>query len=238
MSLVRSTEIKFYQKYYQAGPVVLDFGCGDGFFLQTLLRFGKQKWQNQTFIGLDLKNNPRTKQIPAQLYQSLDLYDGTKLPYTPNYFDRIIANCVFEHLPNLDQVLKQLNASLKPNGQLFTTVMTNNWHHYLRLPHFFWDKVQAHHNLLTAQTWQKTFAKAGFKIVTTRGYLNSQQSRIVEMAHFTSLPYLISYAFFKRWDLVGPIFTKLVNRAKLVRIFSKPVSVKQAAGLFFVLKKV
>ena len=237
MSLVRATEITFYQKHLVAGQKVLDFGCGDGFFLQTLKKFSAASFQKSQIFGLDLINNPRVCEIPKKLYSQISLYDGHKIPYQPNSFDTVIANCVFEHLPNLPTILKQLYQTLKPKGKLYATVMTNNWNKYLRLPAFFWDKVQVHHNLLSANNWQQQFTQVGFKVLNINGYLNQEQSRKIESSHFMSLPYLISYRLFKRWDIPGNFYLSVVNQEKVKRLFEKKVSLEQAAGLFIVLEK-
>jgi len=237
MSLVRSTEISFYQHHLLPAKKVLDFGCGDGFFLNTLKKFHPTGFKNSQIIGLDIKNNSRTSQIPKRLYKRVDLYNGNKIPYAQNTFDAVIANCVFEHLPNLTTILKQLQRILKPQGKLYATVMTNRWEDYLRLPGPFWQKVQVHHQLFSAAGWRKQFCDCGFKIITLKGYLNKPQSQLVELSHFTSLPYLVSYLFFRRWDLPGKLYTKFVNQNRLTALFSQKVPVNQAAGLFVVLKK-
>lgn len=237
MSLVRSTEISFYQQYLNLGLKVLDFGCGDGFFLETLRQFQPQVFKKSRVYGLDLESNSRVKQIAKNLYHKIDLYQGQKLPYQPSSFDNVIANCVFEHVPNLDSILKQLAKVLKPKGTLYTTMMTHNWNRYLRLPGIFWDRVQEHHHLLTAKQWQKQVEAAGFKVLKIQGYLNQQQSRLVEISHFTSVPYLISYLLLGRWDAVGAVYTHLVNQTKIKTLFSQKVTVEKAAGLFMVLQK-
>lgn len=68
----------------------------------------------QTYIGLDIAGNK---------YQRPDLeWDGVAMPLQDRSTDCALATEVFEHCPDLEQVLRETRRVLKPGGVLFFTV--------------------------------------------------------------------------------------------------------------------
>ncbi|MGC5703996.1 class I SAM-dependent methyltransferase [Pseudomonas sp. NFXW11] len=95
---------------------LLDFGCGPGRDLQTFTRLG------HVAIGLD--GCERFAQMARQdsgceVWQQ----DFLKLDLPAGHFDGIFANAVLFHIPRqeLPRVLRQLQASLKAGGVLFSS---------------------------------------------------------------------------------------------------------------------
>ncbi|MDT8907995.1 MULTISPECIES: bifunctional 2-polyprenyl-6-hydroxyphenol methylase/3-demethylubiquinol 3-O-methyltransferase UbiG [Pseudomonas] len=95
---------------------ILDFGCGPGRDLQTFTRMG------HVAIGLD--GSPAFARMARQdsgceVWQQ----DFLELDLPDERFDGIFANAVLFHIPvqELPRVLKQLRATLKPGGVLFSS---------------------------------------------------------------------------------------------------------------------
>ena len=95
---------------------LLDFGCGPGRDLKTFTTLGHRA------VGLEgsaqLAAMARTNsgcEVLEQSFLELDLPDS--------HFDGVFANAVLFHIPNqeLPRVLKQLHATLKPGGVLFSS---------------------------------------------------------------------------------------------------------------------
>lgn len=95
---------------------ILDFGCGPGRDLRTFNALG------HTPIGLDgcpqfveMARSDSQCEAWQQDFLALDL--------PPKRFDGIFANAVLFHIPSqeLPRVLRQLHATLKPNGVLFSS---------------------------------------------------------------------------------------------------------------------
>jgi SAM-dependent methyltransferase len=95
---------------------ILDFGCGPGRDLQTFTGLGHRA------IGLDgtgsfveMARQDSSCEVWHQDFLALDLPDG--------YFDGVYANAALFHVPRqeLPRVLRQLFATLKPGGVLFSS---------------------------------------------------------------------------------------------------------------------
>jgi SAM-dependent methyltransferase len=95
---------------------ILDFGCGPGRDLKAFKDLGHQA------IGLD--GSARFAEM-ARNFSVCDVWhqDFLKLQLPPAYFDGIFANASLFHVPGqeLPRVLKELYATLKPNGVLFSS---------------------------------------------------------------------------------------------------------------------
>ena len=95
---------------------ILDFGCGPGRDLKAFKNLG------HTAIGLD--GAARFAEM-ARNFSGCEVWhqDFLKLQLPPAYFDGIFANASLFHVPSqeLPRVLKELYATLKPNGVLFSS---------------------------------------------------------------------------------------------------------------------
>jgi SAM-dependent methyltransferase len=100
-----------------AGPFrILDFGCGPGRDLKAFKDLGHE------VIGLD--GAEHFVEL-ARRYSGCEVWhqDFLRLELPPEYFDGIFANASLFHVPTqeLARVLKELRATLKPGGVLFSS---------------------------------------------------------------------------------------------------------------------
>lgn len=93
--------------------ILLDIGCGEMPYRELII----EKSKLTQYIGLDIENPLYQSIIKPNLY-----WDGKHIPLGDNSVDCIMATEVFEHLPNLDNVLLELSRVLKPGGFVFFTV--------------------------------------------------------------------------------------------------------------------
>lgn len=161
LSLIRPQEADLFynHKNYLKHPV-LDFGCGDGFFVKAV--FGKKVID----VGLDVKTSRIKEAERNRIYKKTVVCDGKRIPFSDNYFKTAISNSVLEHLPHLEASLKEIRRVLTPKGYLITTVMADRWEDCLFGAKILDDsykkymrKIQAHYNLLSKGGWQKNLKK-------------------------------------------------------------------------------
>jgi 2-polyprenyl-3-methyl-5-hydroxy-6-metoxy-1,4-benzoquinol methylase len=107
----RSQRARTITKYVTLPANVLDIGCGNGRFLQDLIR----KNYNAYGIELPSKSADRASQIP-----DLNLKIGTlcEEDYEGNFFDAVTLWHVIEHLAEPKITLQIIEKILKPSGYL------------------------------------------------------------------------------------------------------------------------
>ncbi|HNP94825.1 MAG TPA: methyltransferase domain-containing protein [Cyclobacteriaceae bacterium] len=101
------------------GYRVLDFGCGS----MTLSLMAVDMYPEAEYYGVDVDEKileiASEKMSKAKKPVFIQSYDGTKLPYPDNYFDRVMSSLVFHHLTlaNKYLALNEISRVLKPGGE-------------------------------------------------------------------------------------------------------------------------
>ena len=240
MAIIRGQEAMIFQKYNKLiKGKILDFGCGDGFFVDHI--FGK----NKINVGLDLFKNKQVEEARKEkIYKKISLYDGGIIPYPDNYFNRVVSNCVLEHIPNIKLSLNEIYRVLKPGGYFLTSVMTDQWENNLFGSRIFGKKyldymrkTQFHYNLFSNQKWQFQFIQVGFKIQLIDGYLYKKSAFYLDLFHYLSIGSLISYKLFNKWILFSIPFLNKIKTQFIKKIIIDENNPNKASALFFVLEK-
>ena len=90
---------------------LLDYGCGSKPY-QTLFT------KVDSYVGVDLENEGHDHST-----EEIDFfYDGKTLPFADETFDSLFSSEVLEHVPDIDQSLKEIRRVLKPRGRVLITV--------------------------------------------------------------------------------------------------------------------
>lgn len=232
---IRSQEAYLFTKYANhLKHRILDFGCGDGFFAETV--FGK----GTIDIGLDVATS-RMKQATARaLYKKTVEYDGVQIPFASSTIGSIISNCVFEHIPHIEKSVTEMFRVLRPGGHLLTSVMCASWNKNLSGKRIggnayvsWFNSVQEHHSLLSKQKWAALFKKVGFSIRASDDYLFERASIETERHHFLSLPSLVRYRLTGKWTSGKPASPYEIRTIQSLIESDK----KNPSACFFVLKK-
>jgi len=103
--------------------VMLDFGCGSKPY--------KTLFNVERYIGIDFEN-PGHPHINEQIDV---FYDGKKIPFDSEHFDSVFSSEVFEHVFNLDEILKEINRVMKPGALMLITCPFTICEH--EVPHDF-----------------------------------------------------------------------------------------------------
>ena len=108
--LVRNRLLQGISKHvYKLHGKLLDFGCGAKPYKNII--------NVEEYIGLDFPSEGHD-----HTNEMIDVfYDGISIPFEDDCFDSIFSSEVFEHVFNLEEVLKELFRVLKPGGVILIT---------------------------------------------------------------------------------------------------------------------
>ncbi len=156
-SHLQHKKMKLVLEHVKTGEALIDVGCGTGEFIIRLAeRFG-------TLVGTDVSPNAiefAKMRIRGRNHISLHCGELESLHLPGEKFDVCLCLDVFEHVPNLSSLVREIYRVLRPGGELLITVP--NWYDIIATKVF--RKHHYHVHALTPWKWMDTFRKAGFKI--------------------------------------------------------------------------
>lgn len=152
--------------------VVMDLGCGTGFFSNVL----QERFKKSSVVGVDLSID----MLSAAQQKSSNLFvggDAEKLPFADNSIDLIYSNFALQWCLDLSQLFDELWRVLKPGAELIFTTLGNQSLRELRAA---WKVVddQLHVNNFVGQTvlselLQSTFADLRIESTLLQAKFNS-----------------------------------------------------------------
>jgi len=107
---------------------ILEFGTGEGFFLERLLQHGARL---QSVLGIDLRGEALSEareRCPSCRFEQIDLLEWDQ---EPRSFDLVIASDVLEHLDEPGRYLERLVPLTR--GHLLLTVPLEPWFQIMNL---------------------------------------------------------------------------------------------------------
>lgn len=116
ISYFRNNRAKRLSKYLPTGAKVLDIGCGNGKFLQSLLRIKSYELFGIEMEGNSAKRAARIKEI------KLKIGALSKDDFNENSLDAVCLFHVFEHLTEPKETLQLLSGIIKKDGILMISI--------------------------------------------------------------------------------------------------------------------
>lgn len=235
LSLIRSKEAELFTRFMPYKEPILDVGCGDGFFAQTVF--------TKVSTGLDIPDSRMKESRHRGVYKKLVQYDGSSMPFLNNTFSTIVSNCVLEHIYDVNTVIKKMYRVLAPGGSCVITVMAKPWEEHLFGSIFlgnsykqYMKRKQVHVHLYACSEWKQVFVCAGFQITKCIGYLSPRACTWIDISHYLSIPNLCLYILFHTWVLF-PWLSTLLPIQRLAQLIEQDVPITSAGALFFLLTK-
>ncbi len=139
--------------------VVMDLGCGTGFFATAL----QERFQGSSVVGVDLSFD----MLLAAQQKSTGLLvagDAEKLPFADNSIDLIFSNFALQWCFNLPLLFDELQRVLKPGGELVFTTLGNQSLRELRAAWYAVDNQQ-HVNSFVDKVWVTDLLESRFEQV-------------------------------------------------------------------------
>lgn len=140
---------------------ILDVGCGDGFHLTLLRKFGKKTWSLE---GVDIDKHAIEAATRSGLKVHLGVVEKINLP-KENY-DLIFMIMTIEHVEKPVEVLRAIHRLLKKGGRL--VIVTDNTNSldfkFFKNSHWGGYHFPRHWNLFNHHSLSKLGEKAGYEI--------------------------------------------------------------------------
>jgi SAM-dependent methyltransferase len=144
---------------------ILDVGCGDGFHLKLLQRFGKSGW---TLEGVDLD----ARAVALASRSGLSIHQGSieKLPLPEAHYDLVSMIQTIEHVARPDAVFAAISRLLKPGGRLVVVTDNTDSIDFAWFRRSYWGGYHfpRHWNLFNRRSLKRLAQGAGLEIESIR----------------------------------------------------------------------
>ena len=207
-AIIRATEARLFATVDLPRPL-LDVGCGDG-------DFAAQVRAAPVDAGIDLAPDEVRQAAARPVYARAAVASGAALPFADATFASVMSNCVLEHIPPLDETLREIARVLQPGGAFVTSVPSANFARHLlgaTLPGklglaglgtaygAWFNRISRHYHTYTLEEWRARLAAAGIEVVRWHGYLSREAMWLFDLSHYYGAPTLLSKRLFGRWVL-------------------------------------
>ena len=234
LALERALECRLLADYTLRRPV-LDIGCGDGLFCQTLYGRGRH-----IDYGLDLDADECSRARERDVYGSVLNASAMSIPLPDGTMRTVLSNSTLEHLPDLSSVLRECVRVLAPGGDLYVTVPTDQFDRYTiiyRLLHALgrrgaaerfrtsYDSFWRHFHYYPPDEWVRLLQGAGLRVDEVVEYDSKARCALHDALVPLALPGFIVKKLTGRYSLVPPL------RASLLRLARRALPEYRAARL-------
>ena len=161
-SRLEANRLMGFCKDLPAAARILDVGCGDGFHLKLLEKYGEKSW---TLEGVDLDE----RAVRMAEKSGLKVYTGSieELNLAENAYDLAFMIQTVEHLEKPFEILTAIKNVLKPEGKLVIVTDNTGALDFKMFKGKYWGGYHfpRHWNLFNRNSLAKLATKAGFKTV-------------------------------------------------------------------------
>lgn len=203
-------------------PPILDIGCGDGLFA-TLAYPGKQVW------GIDINLTEIRRAQATAAYDALICGSITAVSLPQGFFRGAIANCSLEHVPDLDQALRNIRRALSLGSEFINIVPTPRWTRLLAIPELLrtsglvgladsygraLDSLFNHIHLYDEAEWTRRLSNAGFRVRSIETFVSRRSSWVFDTLMYPSLAAWLTKKVTGRWVLAPALRNLSVDVAR------------------------
>ena len=206
-ALVRGVECRLFERAGEIEWPVLDLGCGDG-------HFAAQAFSRPLSVGVDADASLLAEARARGAHLRILRASATRLPFAAGAFATVVANCVVEHIPDLDAALAETFRVLRPGGRFLFGVPSHRFADLLLVPTVlravglprladaygrWFNRHSRHFHTYDPAEWHPRLAPHGFVVEHWEYYITPAGHRPFDLAHYLSLPRLLSRRLTGRW---------------------------------------
>lgn len=206
-ALLRAVECRLFEA---AGPLpepVLDLGCGDGHYASVC-------FDRPLLAGIDPDETEVRRAAASGAYRQALVASATEMPFATGAFRSVVANCVVEHIPDIESTLAEVARVLQPGGRFVFGVPSENFKEMLlgvselrdaglhALADAYGDWFNAHSQHFHTDPpdlWLGRLATHGFDVEHHEYYIDEPAHRLFDLLHYASVPRLVSRRLTGRW---------------------------------------
>lgn len=207
-ALIRSAECRLFIRTELFHPL-LDVGCGDG-------QFASMVFAEPIDAGIDLNPAQVAEAAKRGSYRLCSVASGTRMPFADASFASVMSNCVIEHIPDIDGVLREVARVLRPGGRFVFSVPSPRFAtdllgatllRGLGLPEYglaygrWFNRISRHYHCDDPSVWAGRLAQVGLVIDHVSHYLAPDAHRFFDASHYYGAPTLLSKRLTGRWVL-------------------------------------
>jgi SAM-dependent methyltransferase len=181
---------------------ILDFGCGQKPY--------KELFTYQEYIWVDIE-----KSWHSHVSENIDIYyDWKKIPFEDNSFDATLASEVFEHVFDIDAVVKELHRVLKKEWTILITIPFILWEH--EVPYDFWRYTSFGMKNVLERNWfiVEKIDKKWTYIETIFQLINCYFFDLILFFKNNIIKWILSIIFIFPTNLIGTILSAILPNRK------------------------
>ncbi len=234
-AFLRAIESSYYQELPLPAPVY-DVGCGDG-------HFASLTFAQKLDVGLDPWRFSIREAKRYGAYRLLAQADGARAPFPSNHFASGLSNSVLEHIPHVEDVLRETARVLKPGAPFYFCVPNPRYFSSLSLTKIFgkpyeawFRKISRVHHADEPDVWEARLNRAGFSLERYWHYFPPAAMRVLEWGHYCGAPTLLAKALTGEW-VVAKTRWNLALTESYVEKYASPEPADDGAFTFYVAAK-
>ncbi|MBI1860405.1 MAG: class I SAM-dependent methyltransferase [Deltaproteobacteria bacterium] len=218
---------------------LLDVGCGNGLFWEAMVKsLGEDRGNRVSLsgiLGVDIDPTEvnmasarlRVRGASLRVADITSTVDIPSLAHMHGQFRTIFANCSLEHVPRLDEALKNIRSFLREDGRFILVVPAPRWTDTLKVKQFLGrishrlagsyagaiDGFFQHYHLYPSWVWHHLLSNCGFTNIQMIGVGNQSSNNLYEKWLPSAMTGFVSRCFLGRypkylWSLKRAYFRK------------------------------